>query len=171
MVEAEAYPVADRIDRLLSDLEASFEGSVARDESLVASDLALSLRQDVRIFDRISSWGGAHLMSGTPETIAAVARDYLVVGDPATSLVPFAAAVLVPASRADSIPVRRSDDTLMTALKPWVRAGRRVRVLTPDERVEGRLLAATPDHILIAQRTEVLIPYDSVRRVSLCPED
>lgn len=162
--------MADGIARLLSDLEASFDGSVARDESRVASDLALSLRQDVRIFDRISSWGGAHLMSGPPETVTMVARDHLVVGDPPTSFVPLTAAVLVPAHRPESVEVRRSDDTLMMALKPWVRAGRRVRVVTPVERVEGRLVAATPDHILIVQRTETLIPYDSVRRVSLCPE-
>lgn len=161
--------MADGVARLFSDLEASFEGSVARDESRAATDLALSLRQDLRIYDRVSSWGAA-VVKGSPQRVSEVALDHVVMGDPPQALVPLEAAVLMPADARGEASIRRSDQTLVRALKPWVKAARRVRVATSEGRSEGRIVAATPDHILIAHRTQMLIPYASIRRISLFPE-
>lgn len=154
---------------MLSDLEASFEGSVARDESRAATDLALSLRQDLRIYDRVASWGAA-VVRGSTERLSGVALDHVVLGEPPQTLVPLEAAVLMPAEARGGAPIRRSDQTLVQALKPWVKAARLVTVATSEGGSEGRIVAATPDHILIARRTQVLIPYASIRRISLFPE-
>lgn len=161
--------MAERITRVLSELEASFEGSIELDDSLAAADLAASMRRDQRLYDRVLRWRGARLIEGPPHPVSVVAADHLVLGDPARCFVRAAAAALIPCP-GEGGPIRRSDEPLSVALRSWVKDLVRVDVRLLTGSVVGRLKEVTPDHVLIEGASVVAIPYAGIRWISLCHE-
>lgn len=159
--------MADGTTRFLTDLEARFEGSLAREESEAADELARSLRADQKIYDAIVTWRGARLIDGPQDPVASVAPDHLVLGDPATCVVRLESAVLNRLSDEKIAPIRRSDAPLCVSLRPWARRLSRVNVTCWTGSWTGSLVAATPDHVTIEASTEMLIPYEAIRWVRL----
>ena len=164
--------MAGRTDRFLSELEASFEASLARDEDLAASDLARSFRNDETLVDILARCGGAtvQLTDGTRLPIVEVGSDHVVAGAEADVLVRFEQAIMH-LGDSDREPVC-TQASWLSVLRGWAAEIRKVQVRAHDGVVAGRLVVAARDFLRVENGAgAVLLPHEVVTYVRSCPED
>jgi hypothetical protein len=143
------------VNRVLRDLDASFDAALARDEAAATADLTYSLLQGLDVAGAVRLWGSAsvHLGSGRAVAIEEMGADFLAG----------AGGVLVPVGRAvvgrDSGPTPiHSTTTLIERLRVLARATTRatVRILGGTE-YEGVLLHVRRDHLELGTRASALL--------------
>lgn len=153
-----------RFDRLFSSLEAQFGAAVARAEEEAATDLALSLRQDLSPVDLLSSAAWTVSTRSGRRAVREVAKDHVRL-EPDGQIVPSASAVF---HRSAGPRVIRSERTLVQVLRDAVRSCQQITVDLDDETITGRPLACGDTHILVAGRgQESLLPLVQIRMIKL----
>lgn len=152
-----------RFDGLFETLEATFEAAIAAEDRSAAEDLALSLRHDRSIRDVLQRGGWEMRRPGElPERVAAVGLDYIETER--GHLVPIDG---VSAFEVDSAPAEERDETLLQILRASARFGAKVQIELHNATVEGQLLVAGQDHLLVETRHgKALVPLDAVLRIS-----
>ena len=164
--------MAGRTDRFLSELEASFEASLARDEDFAARDLARSFRNDENLVDVLTRCGGvtAELTDGTRLPVVEVGTDHVVAGTDADVIMRLERAIFYPGESVDE-PVSTSISWL-SVLRTWAGEAREVQVRVHNKVVAGSLVVAARDFLRIENRGGVvLLPHEAVTYVRSCPED
>lgn len=157
-----------QLDRLFSTLEAQFGASIDRAEEEAASDLALSLRQDLGLRDALLLGPCTVLTESGQQSVCEVAKDHVRAAT-GPALIPLAAATFEMGG--DTTPVD-SSTSLTQALRAEGRGARTVSVETRDRITTGRVSACSEEHLsLLASGREVLIPLGQIRSIRLSPED
>ncbi|MGH2755153.1 MAG: hypothetical protein ACRDLB_12060 [Actinomycetota bacterium] len=164
--------MAGRTNGFLTELEASFDAAVARDENIAADDLARSFRQDERLTE-ILSRGGARFVDlghGARLPVVEVGADYALAGTTAPILVHVATAIFHPAT--DGGPPRTSSATWLEVLRTWAIERRKVQVTALGRTMTGILAEAARDHLTVdTDGGPALIPHAVVAAVRSCPGD
>lgn len=159
-----------RIDQFLEGLEARFSSSIAHEEDVAASDLALSLLQGIDLPTALRGKGWAlKQQDGASATVVEVGNDYVGVSTSDANelhrLIPLSGAVFVEVQTEPPLSVKRS---FVDCLRNQVRRGRRVTVVTRQGLFAGVLSAAASDHLVIRTPTgEVVTAVDAVEEVRL----
>jgi hypothetical protein len=164
--------MAGRTDGFLSDLEASFEASLARDEDVAASDLARSFRNDESLSEVLARCDGAslELSDGTRLPVVEVGPDYVVAGANADVLVHHDRALFHPGDHDGG--ATRTESSWLSVLRGWAADGRRVQVRAHEGVFGGSLVVVGRDFLRIENSTgAVLLPHGAVTYVRSCPED
>jgi hypothetical protein len=159
------------IDKVLATLNASFEAAVARQEDEAASDLAFSLLQDLDFFETVRRGPGAVLRmpGGNSFRVVEAGTDYVVAEGAVRVLVPTLHAVVIRATSGD--PPRAVRGTMLDALRRMARAHTKMEVVTQDMSLDGRLVKAGPDHVVLQVRgSNVLVGLGALRAVKVARE-
>lgn len=139
------------LDKLFSELEATFEASIAREEEAAASDLGFALAQTNRLHDVLPrlQQGVVLLTDGGAVPVAQVGADYLVTLPP-VKLVPLARTVL---RTSETAPVATAaDSNFLLALRRIARARALVQIECSDGRLRsGLLLSAGEDFLAVRE--------------------
>ena len=162
--------MAGRTDGFLSELEASFEASLARDEDVAASDLARSFRNDESLSEVLARCGGSsvELSDGTRLPVVEVGADYVLAGAIADVVVKHGGAVFHPGG---SNGTAHTEASWLSVLRGWAAEGRKVQVRAHERVFTGSLAVAGRDFLRIENSTgAVLLPHEAVTYVRSCPE-
>ncbi len=162
----------NNIELFLSELDATFDAVLARDEAEAAADLAHALSQETPLARRVQAAPRALLIrpGRLPAPITVVARDYVAIDWPELTLVPLDKAIVRLGKGHDESGSRhrRTSALLVGTLRHLSRKGAEVRISTPDDVYEGNIGRAAPDHLsLITSRGEVLISLEQVREIQI----
>ena len=159
----------ERVNELLDVLEASFDAGVAAADDAAASDLALSLLQDLALAEAVTRSGtvDALLAGGARMRVAEIGTDY-VRGDGSPARIVPLRRVLLTTSSDGAGPVR-SEHSLVSLLRALVRRRAIVEVRTEWGLHSGRLLTAALDHVAVgvsnAPGARFYIPIGAVAEV------
>jgi hypothetical protein len=136
-----------RLERLFASLDASFDAALAREEDEAATDLALSLRHDLSLADVVlrGSWS-VRLAEGAQSPVAVAGRDFIGTDGNGPLVVPASRAVLQAACGPRP---RGTDLSLMQVLRIMARRPAEVHIAHPEGQVDGRLLVAGPDYVVV----------------------
>jgi hypothetical protein len=139
----------DRLHRLFSTLEASFDAALTAEEDEAARDLALSLRQGRDLRDLLRRSGPLALLTegGGSSPVRALGQDFLVAGYDADLLVKFESAVL---AQGTGTPPEQCEESWLETLREGARRSRVATVLLSlGGSYRGALTAVGPDHLAI----------------------
>ena len=168
----EGTSLGDHLDRVLDHLSTDLAAAVERAEEVAARDLALSLLQDLTQGEALARSGGLEVVvAGKPSLrVTRLGTDHLEADD-CSRRVLFPSATTVVARVAGPAPVV-DDLSLATVMQRAARAGAQVSAVVGSERLEGRLLRAGRDHLVVASsRGETFVPVGSLASVELSYED
>lgn len=162
----------NNIELFLSELDATFDAVLARDEAEAAADLGHALSQETPLARRVQGAPRALLIrpGKLPAPITVVARDYVAIDWPEVTLVPLQKAVVRLGRGGDKVEPRhrRTSALLVGTLRHLSRQRATVKVSTHGDVYEGKIGRAAPDHLsLITCRGEVLIPLEQVREIQI----
>jgi hypothetical protein len=146
----------DGLDNVLSTLGVAFDAAIARDEEVAAADLAISLRQDRNLRDRLLREGPWRLVLGDTQSPAVdlVGADFVGAGP---FLVPLARAVA--AKAAEGVAARPSPVTLHEVLRGLARARSAVAVSDGGHEWSGFATLCGRDYLALESRGgDVLVP-------------
>jgi len=146
----------DGLDNVLSTLGVAFDAAIARDEEVAASDLAISLRQDRDLRDRLLRDGPWKLVLGDARSalVEVVGADFVGAGP---MLVPLGRAVAVRAP--EGVGARPSPATLRELLRGLARAKKAVVVSDGGREWSGCAALCGRDYLALEARGgEVLVP-------------
>jgi hypothetical protein len=149
------------VDRLLETLEADFDARIAQEEDAAASDLAMSLLQDVSLHDAMERTACHIQLPSGPKPVVELGDDYAAAGADGDLIVPLAKAVIAtnPAGRAP----QSTGMGLVQRLRCEARRGSEVEVTTAGASLRGRLARGCPDHVAVADGpTEILIALGAI---------
>jgi hypothetical protein len=139
------------LDKLLAELEATFEASVAREEEVAATDLGFALAQTNRLCDVLPrlQQGVVLVAEGVTLAVVQVGTDY-VVTDPPVRLVPLGRTLL---RAAESVPPPAgSDSSFLLVLRRIARQRALVEIdLSNGHRRSGLLLSAGEDFLTLRE--------------------
>lgn len=156
------------LDRLFSTLEAQFGASIDRAEDEAASDLAISLRQDMALRDALlrGSWVAATARGRLP--VYEVAKDHVVLGTERV-LVPLNAVIFVRGGHRTAV---STDRALAEVLRRHSRTGTHLSVETGEASAAGRVTACSATHLALqGPAGEFLIPLSQILSVKPFHED
>lgn len=163
----------DPVRAVLTQLEASFDASVAAEEDAAATDLAAALERGLALAERLRTNRGAMralLPDGATTLVSRIGSEHLVCGEPPALILPRATAAVL-ASDAGTPPAI-SAETLMQALRPWADRRHRVEVTwwAGTTSQSGRLVCAAPDHIVLEREPgQLMIPLGLIGAIRLAP--
>ncbi len=156
----------DGIKGLLSDLDALFGAELARQEDEAADDLAISLRADRHLAEVLTEGPFAVVLDQRTIPLERVGRDFIEGGG---FIAPFDRHRFVTSAGERARP---TDLSLVECLRSLARAGTPVELALEDGTVDGALVGAAPDHLVVAGKTGVVVvPIGSVRWARLSLED
>ena len=164
--------MSGRTGRFLSELEASFDASLAREEEAAAGDLARSFRNDERLHSILTRTDATHLETedGTLLPLVEVGTDYALAGLEGDVLVRIERALFTMGVRG-----RRPKGTELTWLivvRDWAAEGRKVQVRALERSIEGFLSAAARDFLTVeGTHGSMFIPHAAIRYLRSCPGD
>ena len=164
--------MSGRTGRFLSELEASFDASLAREEEEAAGDLARSFRNDEEIHSVLARSDASHLQTedGRLLPLVEVGSDYAIAGLQGDFLVHLETAIFTTGGRGHR--PRRTDLTWLAVARSWAAEGRKVQVRTLQSLIEGFLIAAARDFVTVERaRRSVFVPHAAIRYLRSCPED
>ena len=164
--------MAERTDGFLSELEASFEASLARDEDVAASDLARSFRNDESLSEVLARCVGTsvELSEGMRLPVVEIGSDYVIAGVMADVLVHHDRALFHPADHGDG--TAHTESSWLSVLRGWAAEDRKVQVRAHGTVVGGSLAVVGRDFLRIENSTgAVLVPHGAVTYIRSCPED
>jgi hypothetical protein len=149
----------DNLRAVLGSLEATFDASIARAEDEAASDLALSLLQDLSLSEAVGRSGAfeAYLPDRPLAPVTEIGEDYAACERGGTVVVPLTRAVLRAAPGGPAS--ERRDRTMLALLRERARRGGTVEVRACGALHRGALARACRDHIVL--RTQRLHPADA----------
>jgi hypothetical protein len=155
----------------LSDLEASFDASVDREEQVAAADLARALRNDQRLHDVLARGRGCsvRLEEGATVPLIEIGSDYAIGGREDEVLVRSERAVFVIESTGSRPAV--TDGTWLQTAREWADRRVKVQVRALGDVYEGTLTVAARDFVIIeGDRGKTIVPHGSIRYLRSCPE-
>lgn len=151
-------------DGWLAGLGASFDAALAREEDVAADDLAFSFRQDGDLRATTRGRGWVLLLDGgeAAAPVEEVGADFVSAGG---AVVPVRYAALRSAEGASP---RLSERTLSEVLGAACRSNAWVEARAGGTRVEGRLVKAGRDHVVLRRgATDVVLGLDAIAALRL----
>jgi hypothetical protein len=155
----------DPLEQVFSDLDAAFEAALERQDSDAADDLALSLRQDVDLFETLRDGRPIAVAAGGGRmSVVEVAADHVAAEAIDLWIFPTASAVLVRPTEGTT--PRFTTTTLVEALRAATRRAETVACSAGEKECEGRLILCARDHfVLSTAREQMVVPLASIRWV------
>jgi hypothetical protein len=155
-----------RLERLFRSLDATFDAVLGAEEMSSADDLALSFRQGLTVPDLLLRHPANVCVEDRAFGPASfVGTDYIECGSSRSLVRTDRALIKV---KREGAPAASSEESLLRRLRRGVRSqeAARVTIGVRGSTFEGRLKAASPDHLEVSRSESVLlIPLTSVEWV------
>jgi hypothetical protein len=162
----------NNIELFLSELDATFDAVLAREEAEATADLSHALSQEIALGRRLQAAPSAFLIrpGHLPAPLSLVARDYVAIDWPELCLVPLVKAIVrIGKETPEAGPRhRRSSALLLGTMRHLARRRTAVKVSVAGDEYSGVIDRAAPDHLSLSScRGEVLIPLEQVREIRI----
>ena len=149
------------LEGLFAELDAGFAAAIAAEEEVAADDLAFSLSQDLPVPDELARTGGSLVVGGVVVPIDRVGHDFVEAGP---WLAPLARSVVGLGGSPPALPL---PDVFLGVLRRFARARSEIAVGSTEGSYQGRVVRATPGHLVIDGARKVAIPLARVDYVRL----